>query len=223
MALKKIKLEKMQNFLDDINSNFSQTFPLLTRSDYPNELTVAQGKGQLYFNTSTGGLYLCSSIIDNTTFIWNQVSGLNKYSVLSGITAPESTIHADGVGQLYIDTLSNKLYLCSAITNNNSDFTWAFIATGNVFPIIVSQDGIIQNNIAKGVGQLLVDFTTNNLYMCIGKEEQDDIWYPINTGKQQFIYSTNEPMTTDESVVWMAKNRGQVKNTDGETTPVPEL
>lgn len=232
MAIEKIKLDKMTDFIDKINNNFNQLPPLIIKGSSPTFKTEAQIIGQKFFNNFTGALYICAEIEydnneaiknDNTIYKWNEISGKNRFPVIVKDISPTNLTFAEGVGQQYIDSANNKLYICSNINNEGTLYTWTLIAIGNIFPIIVSKDGIIKNNIAKGIGQLLIDFKTENLYMCIKKEEKDDIWCPINTGEQQIIYSSMPFLSMKEDNLWFKKNGGIEKNTSGLTTQVPIL
>lgn len=232
MAIEKITVDKMSDMLGKINGNFYQLPPLIIQSGTPTMKTEAQKVGQKYLNKITMALYICSEIEydnneaiknDNTIYKWNEISGKNRFPVIVKDISPTNLTFAEGVGQQYIDSANNKLYICSNINNEGTLYTWVLIAIGNIFPIIVSKDGIIKNNITKGIGQLLIDFKTDNLYMCIKKEEEDDIWYPINTGEQQIIYSSMPFLSMKEDNLWLKKNGGIEKNTSGLTTQVPIL
>ena len=111
----------------------------------------------------------------------------------------------DQANYIYIDQNANNLYICINIANDGSSYTWYLVAKGNVFPIIVIADGIIGENISKGIGQLLIDIIKENLYMCIGKENNKDIWYPINTSSQQIICSSIKQHSTNLNNIWLKK------------------
>ena len=229
MAIEKITLGEMSNVLDKINNNFYQLPPLIIQGNSPTFKTEAQIIGQKFLNSSTTALYVCNEIQydnvdniknENTIYYWNQVSGKNIYNVIVKNEVPTASSYADGIGQLYINSYNNNLYICSNINNDRSVYTWSLIAKGNIFPIIVSYDGIIENNIAQGIGQLLVNLVTNELYMCIKKEDNDDIWYPINTSGQQILYSSTQLSSNIENDLWFKKNGGILKNIDGETSQI---
>lgn len=213
MAIEKIKLDKMTDFIDKINNNFNQLSPIIISPNSPSKKTKAQIIGQKFLNTSTMDIYACSSITydesgienDNTIYEWNLISGKNKYPIIMGNGEPINTTYAVGIGQLYIDKDTNNLYICTNIINSGINYTWYLIARGNVFPIIVIADGIIGENISKGIGQLLIDIIKENLYMCIGKENNKDIWYPINTSSQQIICSSIKPHSTNLNNIWLKK------------------
>lgn len=213
MAIEKIKLDKMTDFIDKINNNFNQLSSIIISSNSPSKKTKAQIIGQKFLNTSTMDIYVCSSITydesgienDNTIYEWNLISGKNKYPIIMGNGEPINTTYAVGIGQLYIDQNTNNLYICVNIEDDNSSYDWYLIAKGNVYPIIVSIDGIIGRNIAKGIGQLLMDFTNENLYICVGKEDNDDIWCPVNTDDQQILYSSFPPSVKNNTKIWFKK------------------
>ena len=213
MAIEKIILGEMGEVIDKINNNFNQLPPIIINSVPPSQKTVAQIIGQRYLNNITMDIYICSSIVydesgianENTVYEWNLISGKNKYPIIMGNGEPTNTTYAIGVGQLYIDKDINNLYICTNIVNSGINYIWYLIAKGNVFPIIIITDGIIGENISKGVGQLLIDIIKENLYMCIGKENNKDIWYPINTSSQQIICSSIKPNSTNLNNIWLKK------------------
>lgn len=52
-----------------------------------------------------------------------------KFEMLSGVSAP-STVTVGAVGQKYLDTTKNDVYICTAITDNGDDtfsYTWLLI------------------------------------------------------------------------------------------------
>ena len=82
--------------------------------------------GQLYYNSTTSNLFICTAITPN--FVWNATE-----TILSGSTAP-STSTVGFLGQMFIvqtGTSPNIIYTFYICVNSASPYTWVALTSGS--------------------------------------------------------------------------------------------
>ena len=98
--------------------------PIIVNNTPPTTSTIAQNVSQQYLDTSNNGYYVCTSIA-NGVYIWTKMNNEYVFTTLVQATAPTTSTVSDGIGQLYINTSANTLYLCTAISG--SEYTWILL------------------------------------------------------------------------------------------------
>lgn len=98
--------------------------PIIVNNIPPTVSTIAQAVSQQYLDTSNNGYYICTSIA-NGVYIWTKMNNEYVLTTLVRATAPTTSTVSDGIGQLYINTSANTLYICTDI--NGSEYTWILL------------------------------------------------------------------------------------------------
>lgn len=98
--------------------------PIIVNNTPPTTSTIAQNVSQQYLDTSNNGYYVCTSIA-NGVYIWTKMNNEYVLTTLVQATAPTTSTVSDGIGQLYINTSANTLYICTAISGDS--YTWLLV------------------------------------------------------------------------------------------------
>lgn len=98
--------------------------PIIINNVPPTVSTVAQGISQQYLDTTNNGYYICTNI-SNGVYTWTRMNNEYVLTTLVSSTAPTASTVSDGIGQLYINTSANTLYICTAISG--SEYTWILL------------------------------------------------------------------------------------------------
>ena len=101
-------------------------YPIIVANTPPTSATIAIGEGQQYLNKSNNKYYVCTSI-QNNSYNWVIMNNDYVLSTLVNNIAPTVTTKSDGVGQLYINSSNNNLYVCTNVDNVNNQYIWSLL------------------------------------------------------------------------------------------------
>lgn len=114
-------------------------YPIKIGTVPPTNSTTAVGIGQQYLDTTHNGYYICTST-DNNNFVWVMMNNDFILSTIVQNVAPTTSTVSDGIGQLYLNSATNILYICSNIDSANSIYTWTMLTkTTTTNQIIIAE------------------------------------------------------------------------------------
>ena len=105
-------------------------YPIIVENTPPTSTTIAIGEGQQYLNKTNNKYYICT-LIQNGSYNWVMMNNEYVLSTLVDSIAPTITTVSDGVGQLYINSSNNNLYVCTNIDSVNNQYTWSLLTKVN--------------------------------------------------------------------------------------------
>lgn len=111
-------------------------YPIIVKNLPPTTETVAIGEGQQYLNTSNNEYYICTSI-SNGVYNWVMMNNDFILAIIVKDVPPDISTVSDGVGQLYLDKNTNKLYICKEIDAINKIYTWILLTKETVVNQII--------------------------------------------------------------------------------------
>ena len=162
----------------DVSGTGSQTVTTLTSAD-----TVI---GDMYLNTTTGTMYRCNAVTASDS-TWEETRELRgtiwRFGTDISGTGTQTTTAYDSsntiMGDVYVNTSSDDVYECIAVTPSNSTWRWCYAFSGSISTLPGDLANTVRYYRTLNPGETTLTFQENDPIFSASDALGDTYYYHI--------------------------------------------